>query len=496
MLHQKKQFTKYALFSGLVIALAALFSALVLPGEVQGAAKSTALNELSDAFSRLSEEASPAVVFIEVEKDISGGRMQVPGGGAPFGFPPELFERFFGRPMPRQRGQGGQQPRQRRVPMGQGSGFIMSEDGYIVTNHHVVAEADVITVRLGGGREYEAEVIGSDPQTEIALIKIDATGLPTLPLGNSDALKVGEWVVAIGNPFGLQHTVTAGIVSARGRGNVGITDYSDFIQTDAAINPGNSGGPLLNLEGQVVGLNTAIFSRSGGYMGIGFAIPVNMVEFITRQLIEDGKISRGFLGVVIQNLDAELAPHFGLDEGTGILIAEVQEDSPADKAGLKRDDVVVGFNGQPVKEVQSFRSRIASTQPDSRIGLEIMRDGRKITKQVKIGTLDEEALVASSGPVGTASVNKLGLSVQNITDELAERFGFADEAGVLISQVEPGSSADLAGLEAGMLIQEVNREAVANTNQFKKALQENKGDTVLLLVSDGEYSRYVALETE
>ncbi|HEX71787.1 MAG TPA: trypsin-like serine protease, partial [Candidatus Hydrogenedentes bacterium] len=281
-------------------ALAILVSAIALVATPRSATaapgKTAVLEELSDAFSQLAESASEAVVFINVSKEMK--RNTAPFSG-PFGaFPDDFFERFFGPGNPWQRPPQRKDPGGRQVPYGQGSGFIISSDGHIVTNHHVVGDADTITVHLADNRKMEAELVGSDPNTEIAIIKIDAKDLPTLPLADSDQLRVGEWVVAIGSPFGLSHSVTAGIVSARGRGNVGIADYADFIQTDAAINPGNSGGPLLNLQGSVVGVNTAIFSRSGGYMGIGFAIPINMVKYIYDQLRENGEISRGYLGVL------------------------------------------------------------------------------------------------------------------------------------------------------------------------------------------------------
>jgi len=475
-----------------LLAVAAATALVIQAPPALGADKNkslSALNALSDAFTQVSEQASPAVVYIEVEKEVKRGRM--PQGFRGNGFPGDFFERFFGQPMPSQP----RVPEGKREPYGQGSGFVITPDGYIVTNNHVVSEADGIRVKLKDGRELEAEVVGSDPQTEIALIKVDADGLPTLPLGDSDELKVGEWVLAIGNPFGLTDTVTAGIVSARGRGNVGITDYADFIQTDAAINPGNSGGPLVNLHGEVVGLNTAIYSRSGGYMGIGFAIPVNMVKFVKDQLIENGSITRGFLGVLIQNLTPDLAESFGLEDGIGILIGEVSEDSPASKGGLESGDVIVKFEGQPVEEVGSFRSRIASTPPGEKVRLEIIRDGKRITKRVEIGTLDEQSAVVKSTPSGTQM--KMGLTVQNLTDEIAARLGYDEETGVVVTEVENGSAAAAAGLKPGVLIKEVNRKPVQNTREFTKAMKDADPDKpVLLLVQDGEYSRFVALSTE
>jgi serine protease Do len=476
---------------------------------VYAADKSEALQTLKDfgdTFAQVAESASPAVVSIQVTREIASGQMSLED--IPEIFPDDLLEFFFG---PRGRGFGRQfpQPRDRvprdreryrqRVPMGQGSGFIIDRDGYIVTNNHVVGQVEngTITVKLSDGREFEAELVGNDPKTDVALIKVDASDLPSLSLGDSDQIKVGEWVLAIGNPFGLTHTVTAGIVSARGRGNVGIVDYADFIQTDAAINPGNSGGPLINLDGEVVGMNTAIYSRTGGSMGIGFAIPINMITYVEKQLRETGTVTRGQLGVVIQPLTRELADSFGVDEGTGILIGQVMEDSAADKAGLKRGDVIIEYNDQPVGDLNSFRSRVASTAPGSKMNLVILRDGKRLDKTVTIGTLDEEQMAAAApqGPGGPAKIEKdIGVTVQNLTDDVAAELGYEEEEGVVVTSVEPGSPAALAGIESGNLIQEVNRKKVQNIDQFEEALDKARGkETVLLLVSDGQYSRYVAL---
>jgi serine protease Do len=317
-------------------------------------------------------------------------------------FNDEFFRRFFGPRLP-ERGQ----PRKYRQT-GQGSGFIVSKDGYILTNHHVVGDADRITVTLSDGREFTAKTVGTDPKSDVAVIKIEADNLPILPLGDSDALEVGEWVMAVGNPFGLSHTITVGVVSAKGRSTVGITDYEDFIQTDAAINPGNSGGPLINLTGEVVGIITAIFSRSGGYMGIGFAIPVNMAKAIQKQLVETGKVIRGSLGVNVQNLSKELAESFGLDSTDGVLIAGVTKDSPADKAGLRRGDVIVEFNGRNIENVGQFRNLVALTIPGTKIKLVLIRGGKRSDLAVKLGRIPE-GLIA--GATKTDLMKKLGFSV-------------------------------------------------------------------------------------
>ncbi|MCP4642630.1 MAG: Do family serine endopeptidase, partial [bacterium] len=364
---------------------------------------------------------------------------------------------------------------------------------YIVTNNHVV-DGGSVTVRLSDGREFDGEVVGADDQTDVAVIKVDATELPTLPLGDSDALEVGEWVMAIGSPFGLDHTVTAGIVSARGRGNVQLVDYADFIQTDAAINPGNSGGPLLNIRGEVVGMNTAIFSRSGGYMGIGFAIPINMVNYVESQLRDGGSITRGFLGVVIQNLTPKLAKWFDLEDGQGVLISEVSEDSPAERAGLKAQDVVVEFDGQPVTDSGTFRSRVASTAPGEKVDAVVLRNGKRVKKTIKIGTLEGETLAASNTP---AAVKKLGLTVQALTDEIAARFEYEGAKGVIVTAVEPGSAAAAERIRPGALIVEVNWKPVRNEAEFKAAIGKSDPEKgVLLRVREGEHSRLVALEME
>ena len=484
MLFSKKWGLSMLLLASCAVVATLLYHPQPVMGEINTPEVAQA-QALSDAFATVAENVSPGVVFISVEKEMPKRTRAMN--------PQDLLEQFFGpfgRQMPQQRQPESSGP----VPVGQGSGFLISDDGYIVTNHHVAGDADVLRVTLHDGREFEAELIGTDPHTEIALIKIDGKDLPHLKLGNSDALRVGEWVLAIGSPFGLEHTVTQGIVSARGRGNVGIVDYADFIQTDAAINPGNSGGPLVNLKGEVIGMNTAIYSRSGGYMGIGFAIPASMIQYVEGQLRDHGDVTRGFLGVNIQNLTSELSQWFGIKDGKGVLIAGVAEDGPAEDAGLKRDDIVLEFDGKPVEEIGSFRSRVASTAPGTKVELRILRDGKELTKTVKIGTLpeDDEGIIRTGK---TRTHQDLGISVQNLTDELAERFGVEGEEGVIVAQVDPGSAADRAGLEEGMLIQEVNRIKIHNTDDFQSAMKKQKDNQgVLLLVREGRYTRYVVIE--
>lgn len=448
------------------------------------------LDRTANAFTAVVKEAMPAVVFVQVEKTVEKGGAGSFHSQDPFDFFNDpFFERFFGPQMrPRQRS-----PRKFRE-MGQGSGFIISEDGYILTNNHVVGDADVITVKLADGRKLKAKVVGSDPQSDVAVIKIEGDNLPVLPLGNSDSLEVGEWVIAIGNPFGLTHTVTVGVVSAKGRSRVGINDYEDFIQTDAAINPGNSGGPLVNIHGEAVGMNTAIFSRSGGYMGIGFAIPINMATAIKEQLIQEGKVTRGWLGVVIQDVDEDLARSFGLKEAEGILVAEVADGSPAEKAGIAQGDVILGLNGQKIVNVGELRNRIALMQPGTKVKLEILREGKDKTLEVTIG---EQPAGKALGMGQHELLSKMGMVVQDLTSDLAEQFGYTEGQGVLIAEVEPSGLAAQAGLRPGHLIEEVNRQRVHTMDQFIKALARSEPTKrVLFRVRDGEFSRYVAIRLE
>jgi serine protease Do len=449
------------------------------------------LRKTSKAFTHVAKDAIDTVVFIQVEKTIKAGQSISPFEyNNPFDlFNDDFFNRFFGHRYPHMR-----RPREYKQ-QGWGSGFIISENGYVLTNHHVVGDADRITVRLKDKREFKAKIIGTDARSDVALIKIeDAEDLPVLPLGDSDFLEVGEWVMAIGNPFGLSHTLTVGVVSAKGRTTVGITDYEDFIQTDAAINPGNSGGPLINLEGEAVGINSAIFSKSGGYMGIGFAIPINMVKSIKDQLIESGEVSRGYLGVMIQDLTEDLKESFDLGETEGVLIANVTEDSPADKGGIKRGDVVIEFNDTKVTSVGQFRNRVALTPPGKKVNLTIIRKGKKKTLSLKLGNLKEGEIAKATQ---SDMLNDLGLTVQNLPDDLARQYGYEAQNGVLISQVNPGSSAQFAGLRPGMLILEVNRQSVKIVKELLEALEESRrSKKVLLLVQDGRYSKYVMLNLD
>ncbi len=456
------------------------------------------LRETGKAFAAVARQVSPSVVFVQVESTRGGGILRslpFPFGEA-WPFPDEFFERFFGE---RFRGSpGGEPPKDMPRRVAQGSGFVFaakpgwsSERTYIVTNNHVVAEAEKITVKFQDGREFDARVKGRDPKSDVAVIEIDAKGVPALAWGDSSRLEVGEWVVAIGNPFGLSHSLTVGVVSAKGRTSLGISDYEDFIQTDAAINPGNSGGPLVNLSGEVVGVNTAIFSRSGGYMGLGFAIPSNLARGIAEQLVETGEVVRGVLGVVIQPLTPDLAESFGLKQSQGALVAKVAEGSPADKAGLKAGDVIVSYQGTPVRDVGEFRNRVALTAPGTRETITIVRDGQRREVEVTLGRLGKAGTLAE-GP--TQSAEELGLTVQTLTPELAKQFDATPGEGVVVTRVEAGSAAAAAGIRTGDIILEVNRKSVDSAEAFdRRVVASRSTKRVLLLVRSGEAQRYVVL---
>ena len=347
----------------------------------------------------------------------------------------------------------------------------------------MVEDAEKVTVELADGRKFTAEITGTDPDSDIAVIKIDADDLPYLELADSDTLEVGEWVLAIGNPLGFSHTVTAGIVSAKGR-SVGLADIENFIQTDAAINRGNSGGPLLNLESKVVGMNTAIYGATGN-IGIGFAIPVNMAKHAYKQLREGGSVARGYLGIWFRDLDSEYAKALDLDKDTkGAMIMDVIEDSAADKAGLKRYDIVVEFEGQTVEKSNQFLNRVAMLSPDTKIDMVVLRDGKRKTFTVKLGKRPPEAEIRGNLPADT--IKELGFSVINMTEELAKKLGYEGDSGVLVRAVEPGSQAEQAGIVPGVLIKEVNRQPVRNTKEFNEEIKkaQKKGSALLLIRQD------------
>lgn len=437
--------------------------------------------QISKVFTEVAKEATPAVVFIKAEgvgqdNDELSEQFQSPSD--PFG--DEFFNRFFGRPY----------RRQPQASISQGSGFIISADGHILTNAHVVKGASKLTVTLNDGREIPAQVIGTDASTDIAVIKIEGNNFPHVDLGNSDDMEVGEWVIAIGSPFQLQASVTVGVVSALGRNNLRITDFEDFIQTDAAINPGNSGGPLLNLEGTVIGINTAIVSKSGGYMGIGFAIPSNMVKHIMGQIMENGSVTRGYLGVSLQPLDQDMADAFGLERPEGALVAEVVKGSPADKAGLKQGDIITEYDGKPVKAIGTFRNAISMIKPGTKVKLKVNRSGKMMNFTVTLGS-------HSGGADGSALSQKLGMEIEPLTADMANKLGYTQaEEGVVVVKVKPGSPAAIAGIRPGFIILAINHKKVTSVEEFTEALEETKKNRILILAKQGNITRFYSLKIQ
>ena len=452
------------------------------------------VNDLSAAFQEVTKAIKPSVVNIRSIRKIEvNNRMRImpfpwrnPFFGSPFD--DDFFERFFGpRQQPWSTPDG-----QQHVQRGLGTGLIVSDDGYIITNNHVVAQADDITVTLSDDRTFDAEVVGTDEKTDLAVLKIDAPNLLPAELGDSSAITVGEWVLAMGNPFGLSQTVTAGIISAKGRANVGIAEYEDFIQTDAAINPGNSGGPLVNLAGEVIGINTAIATKTGAYQGVGFAIPTNMVKQIMEDIIDDGKVVRGWLGVTIQNLNEDLAASFDFEGTDGVLIGDVIDNGPGDEAGIESGDIVTHFDGERVEDMNHFRNRVAATKPGTKVEMKVFRDGKSKTLTVEVGELESQSFFAH----GPAAPEDLGMRLQNITPDVAQRLRLqGDEQGVVVTQVEPGSMAEKAGIRSGDVIISVGSDRVGNLSYFRHALASQDLDKgVRLRVKTEGMQRFVFLK--
>jgi len=403
---------------------------------------------------------------------------------------PDILKKFFDIPSPEEL------PESEQKAQSLGSGIIISADGYIVTNNHVVEGAEEIKVRCTNHEEYDAKIIGRDPKTDVALIKIEPkNGLTYVTFGDSDKIRVGEWVVAIGNPYGFENTVTAGIVSGKGR-SFGSGPYENFIQTDASINMGNSGGPLFDLKGELIGINSVIFSRSGGNIGLGFAIPVNMVKNVVDQLKENGTVTRGWLGVMIQHVTAELAEKFKLDRPIGALVGEVMKDSPAEKAGIEQGDVIVKFMGKEITTMATLPSMVALTPVGTKAELAVIRDGKEKKVEVIIGKLDED-LVADGTMEGESSDRKLGLVVQELTPELAKSLGIEEQSGLIISDVKAGSPAAEAGIKRGEIIMEVNQKPVKNIKEFKEIIDKvEPGENILLLTRRDEHTRFVVIENK
>lgn len=407
---------------------------------------------------------------------------------------PEMFKRFFDLPQTPRQPQ--TLPAQKRTSLG--SGVIASSDGYILTNNHVVENADEINVRLSNAEEYRATIIGRDPKTDLALVKIDPKhALFAVTFGDSESLRVGDWVIAIGNPFGFEQTVTAGIISGKGR-SIGDGPYQNFIQTDASINPGNSGGPLFNLEGQLMGINTAIFSRSGGNIGLGFAIPANMAKSVFTQLKGTGKVTRGMIGVIIQPVTQDLARQFKLDRAIGALIGQVTPGGPAEKAGIKAGDIILKYQGQDITQGNMLPALVAETPVGTRAQLVLFRDGKELPIEVLIGELPEEHTAAGGGQSSNSPEDDLGFTIQVLTPELAQSLGLEEHSGLLVSDVRPGSLAADSGLQRGDLIVEAgtggNRQVVKSATDLQDVLTQNKSQNILLLVKSNKQTRFVLLK--
>ena len=459
--------------------------------EEPAAGPMTDLDRLSEAFRAAAKRVGPAVVAISTSQTVDA-----PAG--PFGGMDEDFmRRYFGMAPGEGNKGGGKGGRQKFQRQGLGSGVILDPDGFILTNNHVVAEADEISVHLADGRDFKATVVGRDQPTDIAVIRIKAEKLPVAELGDSDKLEVGDWVLAIGAPFGLDKTVTAGIISATGRSNVGIADYESFLQTDAAINPGNSGGPLVNMRGQVVGINTAIASRSGGYMGIGFAVPVNLAREVMKAIREKGEVVRGWLGVGIQQLTPELAESMKIPADQGVLVSQIFEGGPGDKAGIKTGDIVVEFNGKPVKKPNELQNAVAWIAPGTKVPVVVLRDGKRETLKVTVEKRTEEvtAKAEPAVPGAPAEIKDLGIEIGSVTPEAAERYGYKPGQGVLITDMDPAGLGARANLRPGMLILKVGDQKVTTVAEFKAALKKaDLAKGVPLLVRAGDRQMFVLIK--
>jgi serine protease Do len=470
--------TSIAVWTLCCLLLGFAAATLLDPVSEPKAQTSTLLPAAPGSFSQLAKKSSPSVVNIRTVKVVKEmGRSPMPfSQNDQFR---DFFERFFRDQMPKDF-------KQRSL----GSGFIIDKEGFILTNNHVVEKADEIKVKLSDEREFSAKIIGRDPKTDLALISIEgARNLTPLSLGDSDKLEVGDWVVAIGNPFGLGNTVTAGIVSAKYR-QIGAGSYDNFIQTDASINPGNSGGPLLNSAGEVIGINTAIFSQTGGSVGIGFAIPVNMAKDLLPQL-KKGKVVRGWLGVMIQKISSDLKEKLQLKDENGALVADVITDGPAEKAGLKRGDVIVSFDGKEIKETHELPYIVASTPVGKKVEVEVIRKGRKKSFEVKI----EELKGDKESPVLREERPNLGLTVKEITPELARNLRLSETSGLVVFQVEDNSPAAEAGIRPGDIILEVDQDPVKDIEQFSRKIDTYKsGDTILFLIKRRGATLYLTVK--
>jgi serine protease Do len=467
--------------AGMVVASGFDWTAVSLADSRAPAAQVMTTAGRPDSFAGLVEQLSPTVVNIQVTKTAPVG--DFPGALDPDGPYGEFFKRFFPDGMPRQG------PRRMQ---GSGSGVIISAEGYILTNNHVVDGAQEVIVTMADQQTHKAKVVGRDPKTDLAVLKIDAkASLPVAPMGSSTDLKVGDWVVAVGNPFGLSHTVTAGIVSAKGR-VIGAGPYDDFIQIDAPINPGNSGGPLFNMQGEMVGINTAIIASG---QGIGFAIPVDLAKPLIPQLVKTGEVARGYLGVSIQSITPELAQALKLEERQGALVSEVVQGSPAAKAGIRQGDVIVGFNGETIDEARDLPAVVAKTPVGEDVTVTLRRDGNTQQVPVTMGKLPSEK--GASAESSQITPSQWGLQLQDLTPQVARQHGLTETSGVLVLGVQPGSPAERAGLRRGDIIREVNRQAVHSVQELRDAIAKaDDQEALLLLVKRDQGSIFVAMAQE
>ena len=475
------------LLSGVLVGV--LFSAgsgWMSPAASAQAASPVAVTGGSNGFPAVAKATMPAVVNISTTRTIKQSGMPA----SPFMNDP-LFKHFFGEEFGRQF----QVPRERRESS-LGSGVIVSADGYIVTNAHVVDKADEIKVLLADKREFTGKVVGSDPKSDIAVIKIKGTDLPILNWGDSEKLEVGEYVLAIGNPFGLNSTITLGIVSAVGRANMGIEQYENFIQTDAAINPGNSGGALVNTRGELIGINTAIFSQTGGSMGIGFAIPSNMAKGVMDSLVKHGKVVRGYLGVSIQDVNAKIARQFGLDKAQGALVSDVVSGSPAELGGIKSGDVITRLDSKVIENSTMLRNRVAEFPVGQSVEVEVLRDKKSLKLTIKIAEQPKDMTASGESVKGEGKSAALaGLEAQNLTPDISSKLNLArGTQGVVVNSVESGSAAEEAGIQPGDVIVELNRKPVRNTDDFRRLSKSlGKDESALLLIVRQNRKLFVAI---
>ena len=436
-------------------------------------------------FTQLVEKNAPAVVNVQATQSDEG--TSALGGDIDDQDVPEIFKRFFGPGAHPPHGGGGGERRSL------GSGFIISSDGYVLTNNHVVEGADEVMVKLSDRRELDAKVVGTDKESDVALLKINATGLPTVPLGDSSKLKPGQWVVAIGSPFGLDHSITHGVVSYVGRSNGGADQqYVPFIQTDVPINRGNSGGPLFNLEGQVVGINSQIFSNTGGYMGVSFAIPINVAMSTVEQLKTTGHVSRGVIGVGIQPVTRDFVKALGLPNTNGALVLSVQPGSGADKAGIHVQDVIMAYNGHPIEQTSELPLLVGNTKPGSQADVKVFRDGKTFNTQVTVGELPhEKATLASLGNDTGKNHNRLGITVEDLTADQRKQLGMK-EPGVVISDIT--GAARRSALQPGDVVLMVNRKQVKSAQEFYDVVKNvQDGDSTMLLVKRGDATQFIAI---